>query len=67
MELPALVILVVIISLYGALMGLYVPIGLLYLQAEQVQKRRVMLISVTSVVTFVICYALFLGYFISQL
>lgn len=67
MELTALVIIVVIFSFYGALLGLYVPIGLLYIQSSQVERKRVFLISITSVITLMTCYALFLGYFISQL
>lgn len=67
MELTALVIIVVIFSFYGALLGLYVPIGLLYIQSSQVERKRVFLISITSGITLMTCYALFLGYFISQL
>jgi hypothetical protein len=67
MELTALVIVVVIFSFYGALLGLYVPIGLLYLQFNQTERKRVFIISITSVITLMACYALFLSYFIAQL
>jgi hypothetical protein len=53
-------------SLYGVLMAATVPFGLLYLQADRLERKKVLLIMISFLITLVGFYSLFLSYLLKH-
>jgi hypothetical protein len=65
-QLSLLLTIIVMGSLYGVLMAATVPFGLLYLQADRLERKKVLLIMISFLITLVGFYSLFLSYLLKH-